>query len=178
MPVRYALTCGSLRLGAKTTPQDSNCRFEKTLPRVREGNAATFILCQSHFFNESDNGGGKPLTALDQVFGDIGSHRERNPLPSGAAAFGLGGEQDSQRPVGAIAALHLGHFEQHRVRRCAGGNLQGPRLAQGWVCDPASSAQPECRGSLASSTSKTRQSESFFTGLVRPENKCSSGLDP
>jgi hypothetical protein len=31
---------------------------------------------------------------------------------------------------------------------------------------------------LASSTSKTQQSESFFTELVRPENRCSSGLDP
>src|SRR5881275_2938 len=29
---------------------------------------------------------------------------------------------------------------------------------------------------LASSTSKTRQSESFFMGLVRPENNRSSGL--
>src|ERR1700704_4389220 len=33
------------------------------------------------------------------------------------------------------------------------------------------------RFALGSSTSKTRQSESFFMGLVRPENKCSSGLE-
>jgi hypothetical protein len=31
---------------------------------------------------------------------------------------------------------------------------------------------------LASATSKNAAARKFFMGLVRPENKCSSGLDP